>query len=150
MRYTAVRRLGARRVMSPGQETKEKNMNWYIDVLKKYAVFTGRAGRKEYWFFALFNIIVSIGLGIVDSVTGTMNAETGMGLLGVLYALAILLPGIGVTIRRLHDTDRSGWWVLIAFIPVIGAIVLLVLMVLDGKPGANQYGPDPKEAAAPG
>lgn len=118
-------------------------MNWYLDVLKKYAVFTGRARRKEYWMFALFNIIVAVVLGIVDGALG-LSVGGGMGLLGSLYALAVLLPGIGVSIRRLHDTDRSGWWLLIAFVPVIGAIVLLVFMVLDGTPGENRFGSNPK------
>jgi len=117
-------------------------MNWYLDVLKKYAVFDGRARRKEYWMFFLFNIIISIVLGVIEAMIGTF------GILGGLYMLAILVPAIGVTVRRLHDTDRSGWWILVGFVPVIGGIILLVLMVLDSKPGTNQYGPNPKEAAA--
>jgi len=121
-------------------------MNWYIKVLKQYADFSGRARRKEYWFFFLFNIIIGIGLAVIDSVTGTFNEEHGMGLLGGIYMLAVLIPGLAVSVRRLHDTDRSGWWVLIGFIPLIGAIVLIVFMVLDSKPGRNQYGGNPKEA----
>lgn len=120
-------------------------MNWYLDVLKKYAVFTGRARRKEYWMFFLFNLIVSVVLAVVDSFTGTFSESLGIGLLGGLYALGVLLPSIGVSIRRLHDTDRSGWWLLIGLIPLIGAIVLLVFMVLDGTPGPNRFGPNPKE-----
>ena len=123
-------------------------MNWYIEVLKKYAVFSGRARRKEYWFFVLFNIIISIVLAVIDGVTGTFNEEAGMGLLGGIYALAILIPGIAVSIRRLHDTDRSAWWLLIGLIPLIGAIVLVVFMVQDSKPGRNQFGGNPKEATA--
>jgi uncharacterized membrane protein YhaH (DUF805 family) len=118
-------------------------MNWYIDVIKKYAVFDGRARRKEYWMFFLFNILIAIALGILEGIVGSP------GILGMIYALALLLPGIGVTIRRLHDTDRSGWWILIGFVPVVGAIVLLVFMCLDGTSGANQFGPDPKGAAVP-
>jgi len=123
-------------------------MNWYLGVLKKYAVFDGRARRKEYWFFFLFTIIVSVILAIIDNLTGTYNSKVGIGLLGGLYALGTLLPGIGVTIRRLHDTGRTGWWILIAFVPIVGVIILLIFMVLDGNPGENKYGPDPKAAPA--
>lgn len=123
-------------------------MNWYLEVLKKYAVFSGRARRKEYWFFVLFNIIISIVLGVIDGVTGSFSPEAGMGLLGGIYTLAVLIPGIAVSVRRLHDTERSGWWLLIALVPLIGAIVLLVFMVQDSKPGQNQYGANPKEATA--
>lgn len=119
-------------------------MNWYLAVLKKYAVFGGRAQRAEYWFFFLFNIIISIVLTVLDGMLGTMNAEAGLGLLSGLYTLAVLIPGIAVTIRRLHDTGRSGWWILIAFVPFIGALVLLVFMILDSQPGSNEYGPNPK------
>ena len=123
-------------------------MNWYLEVLKKYAVFSGRARRKEFWFFVLFNIIISIVLAVIDGVTGSFSAEAGMGLLGGIYTLAVLIPGIAVSVRRLHDTERSGWWLLIALVPLIGAIVLLVFMVQDSKPGQNQYGANPKEATA--
>jgi len=119
-------------------------MNWYIDVLKKYAVFQGRARRKEYWFFVLFNVIISIGLTIVDVMIGTFNAETGIAYLSTLYSLAVLIPSIAVSVRRLHDTDRTGWWLFIALIPLIGLIVLLVFMFLDSQPGDNKYGANPK------
>ncbi len=118
-------------------------MNWYLQALKKYTVFTGRARRKEYWFFVLFNLLISAALSIVDNITGTSSGY-GAGLLGGIYALAVLLPAIAVTIRRLHDTGRSGWWILILLVPVVGCIVLLVFMVLEGQPGDNQYGPSPK------
>ena len=123
-------------------------MNWYLEVLKKYAVFSGRARRKEYWFFVLFNFIISIVLAVIDVVTGSFSPEAGMGLLGGIYTLAVLIHGIAVSVRRLHDTERSGWWLLIALVPLIGAIVLLVFMVQDSKPGQNQYGANPKEATA--
>lgn len=123
-------------------------MSWYLEVLKKYAVFSGRARRKEYWYFVLFNIIVSIVLGVIDGVTGSLNAQTGLGLLSGIYSLAILIPSIAVSVRRLHDTDRSGWWLLIVLVPLVGAIILLVFAVQDSKPGANQFGENPKEAAA--
>jgi len=123
-------------------------MDWYIQVIKKYAVFSGRARRKEYWFFVLFNILISIALSMVDVMLGTANADTGTGLLGGIYSLAVLIPSIAVLVRRLHDTDRTGWWALIGLIPIIGWIVLFVFLVQDSRPGQNQYGPNPKEVAA--
>ena len=123
-------------------------MNWYIEVLKKYAVFNGRARRKEYWYFVLFSMLISIVLAIMDGATGSFSAEAGMGLLGGIYALAVLIPSIAVGVRRLHDTNRSGWWLLIALIPIIGAIVLIVFLASDSKPEENQYGPNPKAATA--
>jgi uncharacterized membrane protein YhaH (DUF805 family) len=123
-------------------------MNWYIKVLKNYAVFSGRAQRAEYWWFFLFNIIISIVLAAVDGATGTYSAESGMGLLGGIYSLGVLLPGLGVSIRRLHDTGRTGWWLLLALIPILGFIVLLIFMVFDSDPGENQYGPNPKTSGA--
>jgi uncharacterized membrane protein YhaH (DUF805 family) len=119
-------------------------MNWYLEVLKKYAVFDGRARRKEYWYFFLISTVISIFLALIDSFTGTISEEAGLGLLSGIYALAVLIPGLSVTVRRLHDTDRSGWWILIGLIPVIGGIALLVFMVLDSTPGDNQYGSNPK------
>ena len=116
-------------------------MNWYIDVLKKYAVFDGRARRTEYWMFVLFNVIIAIVLALIDRAMGHQ-------ILGTIYSLAVLLPGIGVSIRRLHDTGRIGWWLLLAFIPLIGAIVLIVFMAQDSQPGSNQYGPNPKGVGA--
>ena len=122
-------------------------MNWYIEVLKKYAVFSGRARRKEYWFFALFNVIIIIALTLIDVSVGLYDVVADIGLLSGLYSLAVFVPSIAVSIRRLHDTDRTGWWLLIAFIPLIGAIVLLVFALLDSTPGDNRYGPNPKDAA---
>ena len=119
-------------------------MNWYLEALRKYAVFGGRARRKEYWFFILFNIIFAAVLAVIDWITGTYNVETGIGLLGTLYALAVFIPGISVLVRRLHDTDRSGWWFWIVLIPLIGWIWIFVLLVLEGTSGQNQYGSDPK------
>ena len=123
-------------------------MNWYLEVLKKYAVFSGRARRKEYWFFVLFNIIIGLALTFIDFSTGLYDVESEIGLLSSLYSLAVLVPSIAVTIRRLHDTSRTGWWFLIAFVPIIGVIVLLVFMVFDSTPGDNQYGPNPKDATS--
>ncbi len=119
-------------------------MNWYLDVLKKYAVFTGRARRKEFWMFVLFNVIISLILNLIDGFLGT-GFEAGGGIISGLYALAILLPSIGVAIRRLHDIGKSGWWIFISLIPLIGGIWLLVLYCTDSEPGENQYGPNPKD-----
>lgn len=123
-------------------------MNWYIEVLKKYADFSGRARRKEYWYFALFNLIITFILGMIDGFTGSFSTEAGIGILGGIYMLAVLIPSISVSVRRLHDTDRSGWWLLIGLIPLIGFIVLLVFMVQDSKPGQNEFGSNPKEITA--
>ena len=120
-------------------------MSWYLEVLKKYAVFSGRARRMEYWMFILVNIIISVVLVIIDSLIGTIIRQGGFGLLQGLYSLAVLIPTLAVTVRRLHDTGRTGWWILIGLIPVIGNIVLLIFLVLDSEPGANEYGPNPKE-----
>jgi len=124
-------------------------LDWYLEVLKKYAVFEGRSRRSEYWYFALFNFLIGLVLGIVDTAMGTVGSAR-IGLLGGLYSLAVLIPSIAVGIRRLHDTNRSGWWLLIALVPLVGWIVLLVFMVEDSNPGINQYGPNPKVAPAAG
>ena len=118
-------------------------MNWYFEVLKKYAVFSGRARRKEYWFFVLFNIIAVLLAGVIDNVLGSS------GVISSIYGLAVFLPGLALAIRRLHDTGRSGWWMLISFLPLIGFIVLIIFFVQDSQPGTNQYGPNPKESAPP-
>lgn len=123
-------------------------MNWFLTALKKYATFSGRAQRAEYWYFFLFYILIFIGLSIIDGITGSFSGETGMGFLGGLMSLALLVPSIAVGVRRLHDTGRSGWWLLIAFIPLIGAIVLVVFTVQDSEAGTNAYGPNPKTSAA--
>jgi len=109
-------------------------MNYYSAVLKKYAVFNGRTSRKEFWMFILFNIIISLGIGIVEGIIGSP------AILGILYSLAILIPGIAVSIRRLHDTGKSGWLLLIGFIPIIGAIALIIFMCQDSQIDGNQYG----------
>lgn len=119
-------------------------MGWYLEALKKYAVFGGRARRKEYWMFFLINFIISIVLTLIDNLIGTFSYQAGVGVLQSLYSLAVLIPSLAVTVRRLHDTGRSGWWILIGLIPLIGGLVLLVFMVLDSEPGANKYGPNPK------
>jgi uncharacterized membrane protein YhaH (DUF805 family) len=123
-------------------------MNWYIEAVKKYATFTGRARRKEYWYFTLFNIVIVIPLTLIDMMTGTFSKEANMGLFSGLFILAILIPSIAVSIRRLHDTNRTGWWMLISFIPILGPIVLLIFLVQDSQIGENRYGPNPKEVIA--
>ena len=123
-------------------------MNWYLEVLKKYSVFSGRARRKEYWLYSLFSLIIALVLGFIDGAAGLADAQSGYGPLGGLYTLAVLIPSIAVSVRRLHDTDHSGWWLFIVLVPLIGAIVLLIFMVRDSQQGQNQYGPNPKEAAA--
>ena len=123
-------------------------MNWYLQALKKYADFSGRARRREYWFFVLFNLIISVVLSVCDVVLGTYSAAASIGILSGIYTLAVLIPGIAVTVRRLHDTGRSGWWILIVLVPIVGWIVLLVFMLLDSQPGQNAYGPSPKAGEA--
>ena len=109
-------------------------MDWYLQVLRKYAVFSGRARRKEYWMFVLVHIIISIVIFIIGSFAYG------------LYGLAIIIPAFAVAIRRLHDTGRSGWWLLVNCVPIIGWILLFIWMVKDSDEGENQYGPNPKEA----
>ena len=123
-------------------------MNWFLDVVKNhYADFSGRARRSEYWYFVLFYVLIDFGLAIVDRITGLHAGASGVGVLVGIFVLAMLIPSIAVAVRRLHDTDRSGWWLLIALIPLIGAIVLLVFYVQEGSAGDNQYGPSPKSLA---
>ena len=119
-------------------------MNWYLKVLKNYADFGGRATRAEYWYFTLFNFLALCVLTFIDSMIGSFNADLGVGLLGGVYSLVVVIPTFAVLIRRLHDTDRSGWWLFIQLIPFIGGLVLLIFTVLDSQPVDNQYGPNPK------
>ena len=119
-------------------------MKWYLKALKQYADFKGRARRQEYWMFVLFNILFGFAAGIVDSILGTSDPQTGGGVIAGLYALVMLVPGIAVTVRRLHDIGKSGWFVLVVFIPLIGVIWLIVMAVTEGNPGDNEYGTDPK------
>jgi uncharacterized membrane protein YhaH (DUF805 family) len=114
-------------------------MEWYLKVIKEnYSNFSGRARRKEYWMFALFQIIVLIGAMILDGVFGTA------GVVYMIVALAHMIPGLAVSVRRLHDVGKSGWFLLISFVPIIGAIWLLVLACTDGDSGDNTYGESPK------
>ena len=115
-------------------------MSWYLAVIKNYAGFSGRARRKEYWMFQLLNILFLGVAATLDFAAGTY------GVIYILYSLGLLIPGLAVTVRRLHDTGKSGWMILISFIPIIGTIWLLILLVTDGDFGENQYGLNPKES----
>jgi len=105
-------------------------INWYVTVLKKYAEFNGRARRSEYWYFTLFNLIISIALQFVDNSLGT-------AFISLIYSLAVLIPGLAVSVRRMHDVGKSGWYILIP-------IYNLILACTEGQEGPNEYGPDPK------
>jgi uncharacterized membrane protein YhaH (DUF805 family) len=121
---------------------------YFVDTIKnKYVDFKGRASRSEFWYFMLFYLIISLVLSLVDSmVLGSGEKSSGTGLLSSIFSLAMLLPSLGVSIRRLHDIGRSGWWVLVSLVPVIGFIVLIIFYVKDSQPGSNEYGPNPKGA----
>jgi uncharacterized membrane protein YhaH (DUF805 family) len=121
-------------------------MNWYLDAWKNYVNFQGRSRRQAYWMFVLFNIIAAVIAGIIDNVLGLAGAE-GYGPISAIYGLAVFIPGLALAIRRLHDTGRTGWWMLLGFLPVIGIIILIIFFVQDSQPGSNPYGPNPKEAA---
>ena len=110
--------------------------------LKKYAVFSGRSSRAEYWYFILFNLCISLIITYIDKKIGTVQ-PSGFGSLFELYFLAVLIPSIAVCIRRLHDVGKSGWWLLISFIPLID-IWYIILTIKDSYPGENKYGPNPK------
>ena len=162
-------------------------MDWYLSVLKKYATFSGRARRKEFWMFTLVSTLISLGLTVVDVVFGWFNNEVNIGVLSTIYSLAVLLPYTAVTARRLHDTNRSAWWMFgpflgymalgllavvvvvtlgvddhaIGAISIVGAIAIglllimvmgvavLVFLCLDGTPGENRFGRNPKAPPAP-
>lgn len=120
-------------------------MNYYIDCMtKKYFCFEGRARRREFWMFYLFNFLASM---LVNFVAGVLAGATGIAefaYLGLIYTLAVILPGFGVFVRRMHDIGKSGWWWLIGLVPFVGGIILLVFWCLDSQPGENRYGPNPK------
>jgi uncharacterized membrane protein YhaH (DUF805 family) len=132
-------------------------MDWMLMPLRRYADFSGRSRRKEYWMFTLFILLVYAVLGILIAMGGVFSSMgdpgatpqigmlgwIGIGLLGI-FALGIFIPALAVIVRRLHDQDKSGWFILLQFIPYIGGIVLLVFMCIDGTKGENRFGPDPK------
>ena len=118
-------------------------IDWAMRPLTKYADFSDRAPRAEYWWFYLLTIVAYIVSTIVDSVIGTGAALGPYGILSMVVMLGLLIPSLAAGVRRLHDTDRSGWWLLIALIPLVGVIVLLIFFVLEGTKGDNRFGPDP-------
>lgn len=112
--------------------------------LRKYAVFGGRARRSEYWWFWLACMILYLGFGVLD---GLLFPQNDVGVLSTILTLGLFLPSLAAMTRRLHDTDRSAWWLLISLIPLVGMIILLVFMALDGTKGGNRFGDDPKGQA---
>ncbi|MFD0316565.1 DUF805 domain-containing protein [Streptomyces flavalbus] len=119
-------------------------MQWFIAALKKYAEFSGRARRKEYWMFMLIAALIYVVLIVVGLAVGGAEAVWIPGIFGI----AMLVPGLAVAVRRLHDIGRTGWWLLVGVIPIVGDIVLLVFSCLDSQPGVNKHGPNPKEIPA--
>jgi uncharacterized membrane protein YhaH (DUF805 family) len=126
-------------------------MKWYVRVWQRYAEFSGRSRRMEYWMFTLIHVLIILVLSIGIVGFGLMKEPVigaTSGLFIGAYALAAFVPGLAVTVRRLHDIDKSGWWILISLVPVVGGLVLLVMTCFDGTRGSNVYGPDPKSGVA--
>ncbi len=119
-------------------------MNWWVSAMKKYVEFDGRARRTEYWMFQLFTTIFAIVAIVLDNMLGIASEDLGYGILYGVFSLAIILPSWAVLVRRLHDVGKSGWWMLISLIPLIGGIWLFALTVTDSQPGDNEYGANPK------
>lgn len=124
-------------------------MEWMLMPLKRYADFSGRSRRKEYWMFLLGVIIALVVLGLIEGALGMSGMIAGVyGPLTAVLALAVIVPGIAVQVRRFHDQDKSGWFVLLNFVPFVGWIIVLVFMFLSGTSGSNRFGPDPKDPAS--
>jgi uncharacterized membrane protein YhaH (DUF805 family) len=124
-------------------------MEWYFEAFRRFAEFDGRSRRKEYWMFNVVNWCLSFAVVMLSGLAGVgtrAGSLAGMGLLGI-FLLVTIIPGLAVTVRRLHDTNRSGWWMLISMVPLIGAIALLIFLLQDSDPGPNEYGPNPKALA---
>jgi len=120
-------------------------MNWYLLAFQKYADFSSRSRRSEYWYFVLFNLLAVIVLAMIGGITSEAS-DSSIGLIPFfIYYLAALVPSLAVSVRRLHDTSRSGWWLLISLVPLVGSIVLLVFYCEDSHPGTNNWGPNPKD-----
>ncbi len=123
-------------------------MNWYLRAIKNYVNFSGRARRKEYWMFFLFNMIFGTVAAIIDRIIGSdiafMGVRLGYGVIGIAYSTFVLIPSLSISFRRLHDIDKSAGWLFIGLIPVVGAIWLFVYSILAGTPGDNRFGADPK------
>lgn len=124
-------------------------MNWWLIAMKKYVDFSGRARRTEYWMFFLFNMIFGFGALALDMLLGSVSEGSMYGLFYSLFSLAIMIPSLSVTVRRLHDVGKSGWWIFISLIPFIGGIWLFILTITDSQPGENTYGPSPKMTLVP-
>ena len=120
------------------------SMSWYLKCMKKYVTFSGRARRTEYWMFVLFNFIFMVIAIALDNLFKTTVAGLPYGAIYYIYSLAVILPGLAVIVRRLHDVDKTGAMIFVALIPLVGPIWLLVLECTEGTRGDNQYGPDPK------
>ena len=119
-------------------------LGWYLIAWSKYVQFEGRARRKEYWLFALTNILAGMAISLVAGLLLVMLNAPGISFLYTIYILATILPSTSVLVRRLHDTGRSGWWSWITLVPAVGFIILLILLTEDSEPGSNWYGPNPK------
>lgn len=123
-------------------------MNWFIKALKQYADFKGRARRKEFWLFILFYFIFYVLAVVLDNVLGITIDYMYVGPVTSMFSLVMIIPNLSVTVRRLHDIGKSGWFIFIGLIPVIGSIWLLVLMFKNSQSGTNEYGTNPKEIVA--
>lgn len=126
-------------------------MDWFLTVVQDhYFDFEGRARRKEYWMFQLFSVLIVLGIMIVTAILGAISEN--LAFVGVaayaIVGLGLVLPSIGVLVRRLHDTGRSGWWYFISLVPLVGTFILLYFLVIEGDSGPNAYGPDPKDPYA--
>jgi uncharacterized membrane protein YhaH (DUF805 family) len=121
-----------------------RKMNWYLEVWRKRLDVNGRAGRREYWMFTLYNFIFALSAAIIDNIIGTNFTNLPYGFLYFIYLLTLVVPSLTVTVRRLHDSGKSGWMLLLLLIPFIGTIWIFVLTVLEGDPGKNIYGHDPQ------
>jgi uncharacterized membrane protein YhaH (DUF805 family) len=116
-------------------------MHWYQEALRKYADFSTRSRRMEYWMFLLVNLVIG-------TVLGAVGGMLGMRWISIVYSIFVFVPGLAVSVRRLHDSGRSGWWLLLVCVPILGWLVLLYFYVQEGQPGDNEYGPNPKVAVA--
>ena len=124
-------------------------MQWFTLALSRYAVFSGRSQRAEFWFFMLFSTLIQVALMVLDEVMGWVFLVDGIenGVTSTIALLALLLPTLSVGARRLHDIGKSGWWQLLMFLPVVGFLVLVFFWVRDGQAGQNLYGNNPKLAS---
>ena len=117
-------------------------MNWYLKCLQQYGYLNGRARRSEYWYFSLFNFIIAFAIGFL--LTPILGPTISIRI-GYIYGFAVFIPSVAVGVRRLHDIGKSGWFILLSLIPLVGPIVLLIFYCMDSEPGENQWGPNPKE-----